>query len=34
LRADEIMSDLQGVSGEPADPHPLRAFQVDVERMI
>ncbi len=34
LRADEIMDEIEALAEKNESAHPIRAFQVDVERMI
>jgi hypothetical protein len=34
LRADEIMGEIEKLADKDESAHPIRAFQVDVERMI
>ena len=34
LRADDIMAEIEKRAERDSSPHPIRAFQVDVERMI
>ncbi|MEJ2719875.1 MAG: hypothetical protein P8181_01865 [bacterium] len=34
LRADEIMDEIEALAAKDQSAHPIRAFQVDVERMV